>query len=235
LSDPWRWIGLGARHALGAPAALMVASHVGFGAFAQSTGMSSWAAVFSTVAIWALPGQLVLVESWVLGTTLFAIVPAVMLTAMRFLPMSLSLMPLLRHPRHRESTYYLAAHMVSNISWAAVTPRCDEVPRAERIGFFLGFALTCWTVAMCSVALGFHLAGAIPRNIQVALVLFTPLTYLLMLSGEVRHRAGALAILFGGIAGPLFHLVDPELGILLCGLVAGTGAFLLDRGLPRRG
>jgi len=224
---------MGARLALGAPAVLMVASHIGFGAFAQANGISSWAAVFSTVAIWALPGQLVLVESWVLGAAFFAIVPAVMLTGTRFLPMSLAMMPLMRHPRHREATYYVAAHMVSNISWAAVTPRCDDVPRAERLAYFLGFACSCWTIAMVSVAAGFHLASAIPRSIQVALVLFTPLTYLLMLSGEVRHRAGAIAIVLGAIAGPAFHLLDPELGILLCGLVAGTAAFGLDRWLKR--
>ncbi|MCC6531271.1 MAG: AzlC family ABC transporter permease [Burkholderiales bacterium] len=229
------WFALGARYAMGAPAVVMVASHIGFGAFAQANGISSAAAVFSTVAIWALPGQFVLVEAWVLGAGMFAIVPAVMFTAARFLPMSLTLIPLMRHPRHGKPAYFAAAHLISNISWAAVTPRCDEIPVSERLSFFLGFSTCCWSIAMVSVAAGYALAGAIPRSVQGALLLFVPLTYLLMLTGEVRHRAGRLALLFGALAGPLAHLLDPHWGMLAGALVAGTAAFGLDRWLRSHG
>jgi len=229
------WFALGVRHAFGGPILVMIAAHIGFGAIAQAAGISSWAAVFSTVAIWALPGQLVVVESWALGASLFAIVPAAMLTGTRFLPMTVALMPLLRHPRHRTPHYYAAAHLLSMVSWAALTPRIDAIPASERLAYFLGFASCCWTVSMASVAAGFHLAGAIPRDLQMGFVLLTPINFFLMLTGDVRHRAGRLALAFGAVAGPLLHMATPRWGLLLTGLLAGTAAFLLDRRLARRG
>jgi len=214
------WYARGVRAALGVQIAVMIASHIGFGAFAQANGISAWAAVFSTIAIWALPGQLVLVESWALGASFLATIPAVMLTATRFLPMTVSLMPMLRHPRHREGSYYAAAHLLSMMSWAQVTPRCPQIPHAERLAYFVGFATGCWTVSMASVALGFYLAGAIPREVQFALVMLTPITFLLMLTGDTRQRAGRIALALGAVAGPLLHKLTPQWDLLATGLGA---------------
>jgi predicted branched-subunit amino acid permease len=207
----------------------MIASHIGFGAIAQAAGLSVLAAVSTTVFIWALPGQLVFVESWTQGASYLATIPAVMLTATRFLPMTVSLMPMMRHPRHSEPIYYVAAHLLSMMSWAVVTPRCPDIPHEERLAYFFGFALACWFVSMSAVALGFYLAGEIPRQIQFALVMLTPITFLLMLTGDTRHRAGRIALAFGAVAGPILHKVNPQWDLLATGLIAGTAAFAVDR------
>jgi branched-subunit amino acid transport protein len=52
----------GARDALGVPAAVLAAGMIGFGAFALEYGFSIWLALACTAGIWALPGQIVLVE-----------------------------------------------------------------------------------------------------------------------------------------------------------------------------
>jgi hypothetical protein len=44
-------VALGMRHALGAPATMAIASHIGFGAIAQARGVSRRAAVFTTIAL----------------------------------------------------------------------------------------------------------------------------------------------------------------------------------------
>jgi len=225
------WFRRGVRAALGTQIAVMIASHIGFGAVAQAAGISVLAAVSTTVFIWALPGQLVFVESWALGASYLATIPAVMLTATRFLPMTVSLMPTMRHPRHGEPIYYVAAHLVSMMSWAYLSPRIHDIPPAQRLAYFFGFATACWLVSMSSVALGFYLAGEIPQQVQFALVMLTPIGFLLMLTGDTRHRMGRIALAFGAVAGPILHKVNPQWDLLATGLLAGTAAFLVERRL----
>jgi len=41
-------------------------------------------------------------------------------------------------------------------------------------------------------------------------------------------------VLAGIVAGPLFHLLSADWGLVLTGAVAGTGAYLVDRRIRRR-
>src|SRR5687767_11454471 len=108
----------GARDALGVPAAVVAAGMLGFGALALEAGFSVMAAAACTAGIWALPGQIVLIEMHAAGApgalTLFAVV----LTGARFLPMSISLMPVVRDPARPRAGLYAAAHLVAMTSWA---------------------------------------------------------------------------------------------------------------------
>ena len=62
----------GFREAFGAPAWVLGVGFIGFGSLAQSQGLSMLHAALSTVTIWALPGQLILVEMHTLGAPLAA-------------------------------------------------------------------------------------------------------------------------------------------------------------------
>src|SRR5436853_6539977 len=88
----------GVRDALGVPAAVLAAGMIGFGALAFESGLTVLQAMACTAGIWALPGQLVLVELHLAGAPGALTVPGVMLTSARFLPMSISLMPVIREP-----------------------------------------------------------------------------------------------------------------------------------------
>src|SRR4051812_1009873 len=89
----WR---AGFREAFGASALVLAVGYIGFGSLAQSQGFSLLHAALSTLCIWALPGQLILVETSTLDTPAIVIVLAVAFSASRFLPMTVALMPLLR-------------------------------------------------------------------------------------------------------------------------------------------
>src|SRR4051794_30809346 len=88
----------GAREAFGAPALVLGIGYIGYGSLAQSHGFSPLDAVLSTPCIWALPGQLILVEMQAGGAPFLAIVLAVMFSASRFLPMMVTLLPQMRTP-----------------------------------------------------------------------------------------------------------------------------------------
>ena len=224
---------LGAREAFGVPAAVLGAGFIGFGALAADAGYSLWATTLSTLVIWALPGQLVLNELYGLGTAPLAIILAVSLTAVRFLPMAVTLMPIVRAGRHGRTRLFLAAHFISMTSWAACMRRCDELPREQRLAYLLAFSVTCWAACLATGALGYFLGDWVSPAVRLGLVFLTPVYFCVILVGDARTPLARIALACGAMAGPLFHRVDPQWGLLAAGLVAGTLAYVLQRAWGR--
>ena len=227
------WKG-GATEALGVPAAVLGAGYIGFGALAYDADFSLALALFSTMTIWALPGQIALIELRELGTAAPALVLAVMLTSARFLPMAVTLLPLLRHPAYRSWHYYVAGHFVAMTGWAVAVRRCPMLPRDQRLPYFLGFATALWLACLASTAAGYFASGIMHGLVTLGLVFLNPIYFILILGGEVRHRQGVLALLCGAFAGPLMQLLTPQWGLLAAGVLGGTLAFGLDRAWSRK-
>jgi predicted branched-subunit amino acid permease len=225
----------GAREAAGVPAAVLAAGYVGFGALAAGNGLPLAYAVGSTVAIWALPGQLMLVEAATLGAPFLAIVLTVALSSARFLPMTLVLMPLMRHARHRGWHYYLAAQLLALTGWTAAMVRLPDIDRAERLAWFYGFATVCIGASALATTPGYLVADLLTPLARTGLVFMAPMYYLLILLGGIRDRTVAVALACGAVFGPLAHLLTPQWSVLAGGLFGGTLAWLVMRGVLRRG
>src|SRR6476659_216454 len=69
--------GHGVGEAFGAPALVLGVGYIGYGSLAQSHGFSMFTTGLSTVSIWALPGQLIMVEMNAVGAPFVAILLAV--------------------------------------------------------------------------------------------------------------------------------------------------------------
>ena len=219
----------GVREAAGAPAAILLAGFLGFGALAAAQGIPLPVAVASTVLIWALPGQLIFVEMHALAAPLAVTIVAVMLSSARFLPMTLMLMPEIRDARHRAWQYYALAQLLSLSGWTFAVARFPQLPRAQRLAWFYGFALVLVATSALSTAAGYVGADRLAPAVQLALVFMVPMYYLLILSGAVRERIAALGLACGAVAGPLAYFVTPQWSVVLGGLSGGTAAYLLLR------
>jgi len=217
------------RDAVGVPAAATGAGLLGFGAFAFDAGFSIWVALACTAGIWALPGQIILIEMSVAGAPGIATVIAVMLTGARFLPMTLALMPLVRGERDAPLTVYGAAQLVAMTSWAWTMRRAPDMPREERLAYFIGFGSVCLAVSLVTTVIGYYLADLFPPLLSLGFVFLNPLYLVVLLVGEARTRLAAAALACGAVAGPLMHLVTPEWSILLTGLIGGTAAYIIQR------
>jgi predicted branched-subunit amino acid permease len=217
----------GALEACGVPAAVLFAGYLGFGALAAAHHFPLWVAVASTPALWALPGQLVLVEMHTLGAPLVATVLAVMLSSARFLPMTLMLMPELRDARHRPWKYYVAAQLLSLSGWTMAVARFPRIPRGERLAWFYGFTLVCMAASAVATAAGYLGADRLTPTARLGLVFMVPMYYLLILTGAVRERSAAIGLACGAVAGPLAYLATPQWSVLLGGFIGGTCAFLI--------
>ena len=224
----------GVREALGAPAAVLGASYVGFGALVGSYGGPLWAIVLSTLTVWALPGQLVLIDMWQIGAPMIAVVLAVTLTNARFLPMALTLMPVLRDPSHPPFRYYLAAQFIAMTSWAVCMRRCPQLPGPARLHYLSGFSLVCMGVGAAASALGYLIGGFLPAWLRLGLVFVPTVYFFVILIGEVQGRRAATALACGAVAGPLFYLLTPQWSVLAAGLAGGTVAFLIHTPRFRR-
>jgi predicted branched-subunit amino acid permease len=208
---------------------VLAAGYLGFGALASGAQFPPWAALLSTVTIFALPGQLVLLEMSIAGSAPVVIVLTVALTAARFLPMTVALLPMLRAPGRADWRIYAAVHLLAMTGWAASMRRCPQLPQAQRLPWFVGFALTNWVACLVSTAVGYVLAESLPPLVRQGLVFVGPLYFLLILTGETRTRHGVLALALGAVVGPLIHLATPQWSVLLGGLVGGTVAWALLR------
>jgi predicted branched-subunit amino acid permease len=223
----------GVREALGVPAAVLGAGYIGYGALAHENGYSVWLTMLATATIWALPGQLILIELHALGAAAFAIVLAAVMSGARFLPMTLSLVPVLRDRGHGRITLYLVAHLIAMTTWATAMRRCPELPPPQRLPYFAGFAATCLSVCVICCPVGFYLSGMFPPLLRLGFVFLTPVYFFVILVGDVRSRLAAAALVCGALAGPLLHLLNPQWSVLLSGLVGGTAAYLIQKKLGR--
>ncbi len=219
----------GLRHATGVPALVLAAGYIGFGALAAGHGLSLAGTLLSTLLIWALPGQLILVEMHTLGAPFFAVLLTAVLSATRFLPMTVILMPLLREARSSNGYYYAAAHFVSMSGWAWAMARFPAMPAERRLGYFLGFTSVLMASACTSTLLGYLAGDLLPPMAKLAFVFMSPMYFLLLLAGGPNDARGYLAIVLGAIAGPLLHLVAPQWSVLAAGFVGGTLAYAARR------
>ena len=214
--------------ATGMPALVLFASMVGYGSMAREYGLGLWSAVASTGLIWGLPGQIAMVELYALGAPLIAVVIAVSAANARFLPMVLSVMPLLGEGMRRKRWLYVFAQFLSLNPWAAMLRRGPGMNPADRAPYYTGFALVCIGSALIGTGSGFLLSGVLSREVILSLVFLNPVFFTLVFV-DARGRGPLLAVLLGVIAGPAFHTVSPDWGLIATGIVAGGAAYAADR------
>ncbi len=219
---------------LGLPASVLFGSAFGFGSFARESGFPFDLTVISIFTVWGMPGQIAMVELFAAGASLLPIAVATAGANARFLPMTVSLFPMLKGAFKPWAWAYLLAHFVSVNTWVALMRRGPSLPLEQRAPYFVGFSLLCMFSGAIGAALGFALAGVLPRPLTLGFVYLSPVYFLMVFAG-VRERAGVIAVLVGAIAGPSLHLVSPDWGVPVAGIGGGTLAFLLERKVLRRG
>ena len=222
----------GAKDAFGVPAAILFAGMLGFGAMGQANGLDIWLTSATSFFMFALPGQVVLVEMLVLSASGVTIAVAVTLTATRFFTMCLTLFPQFPE-KQRSSFYYLVVHFVAMTAWAVSMRDFPKMKPEDRLSYFTGFAFVCWAVSTPATVLGYMLAGQVPSYINLGLVFINPLFFLLTFT-EVKPRANRMAILLGGPIGLLSYLWFPDYSLLIAGLFGGTIAYMVDKHFRNR-
>lgn len=224
------WSGI--RDAAGAPAMILFAGMVGFGAMGKTNGLDIWFTSATSFLMFALPGQVVLLEMAVTGSSVFAIVLAVTLTSTRFITMTVTLFPQF-HEKDRNHSLYASVHLLAMTAWAVSMREFQTMEAKHRLHYFIGLGLLCWFISIPGTILGYLLAGVVPVPVTLALVFINPLFFLLTFT-EVKPWINRIAIGLGFVLGPFFYILDRDTSLLTTGLVAGTIAYVFDRKVLRK-
>ena len=129
------------------------ASMIGFGSLCQDIGIPFGVSVTSTVTVWGLPGQVAFVELFAVGAPVLAIALESSMANLRFLPMSLSLMPLFRNDPGVWPWRYLLVAMMSVNTWALTLRRAPELGEFQRGPYYFGLSIICMTAGVMGTAL----------------------------------------------------------------------------------
>jgi len=224
------WLWQGARAALSFPAWTVALALLGVGSLARDVGHPIGAAMMSTVLIWAGPAQVIFYAGLATGMAPAAIAVAVSLSSIRFLPMTMSLLPMLRRPGQGTGEQLIVAHFVAVTVWSESMRRLPDVPQEHRVPFYFGFAGACLLLSTVATGIGYHLMATLPVALAAGLLFLTPLFFTLSVTGGARRAADWLAIGLGFALQPIMLAgLGDGLDLLGVGLVGGTLAFLVGR------
>ncbi|MCC6890747.1 MAG: AzlC family ABC transporter permease [Hyphomicrobiales bacterium] len=208
---------------------VLFGTYVGIGALAHDYGFSLAWVMTSTVLVWAGPAQVIMISALGTGASLFETAVAVALSGVRFLPMVVSLLPLIRGPKTRTWDLLLPAHFTAASMWVESFRLLPAVPRERRIAFCngLGVGFMLWGHVGCLV--GYFLTASLPRLLTAAMLFLTPMSFLVSTARNARSLADRLALLLGLIICPALVYADIGLDLLWTGIIAGTLAYGVHR------
>jgi predicted branched-subunit amino acid permease len=206
-------------------ALVLFATYLGIGALAHDTRFSLGWVLASTLLIWAGPAQIILISTLGSGATVVQAAVAVTVSAIRLFPMVVSVLPMLRTPQTKRRHLVFATHFIAVTIWVECYRLLPKVPRERRITFVHGLGCGLLTVCMIATTLGFLLAANLPPLFAAAILMLTPLAFLLSTARNCRQISDILALVLGIALYPLVASFNTGVDILISGMSAGTIAY----------
>ena len=197
------------------------------GALLKNIGFNFQQSFFSTFFTYALPGQLVMAESFLIGASLINIFIGVWLVNARLFPMAVSMFPLLKSKKQPKWKYYISCHFLAVSSWLIMKKDYRKINLDNRIDFWMGIGTATWSIAIFSTIIGFLASDFLNKDMLIGLAIVNPIYFICMMIGAMKTIQISLSVLLGGILGPVFYFLSPEWCILFGGFVAGSIAYFI--------
>jgi len=206
-------------------ALVLFATYLGIGALAHDSHFSLGWVLCSTLLVWAGPAQIILISTLGSGATAVQAAIAVTVSAIRLFPMVVSVLPLLKTPQTRRRHLVLVTHFIAVTLWVECYRLLPKVPRERRIAFTHGLGCGLLVVCMVATTLGYGLAANLPPLFAAAILLLTPLAFLLSTARNCRQISDVLALVLGIALFPLVSQLHTGVDILISGVTAGSIAY----------
>ena len=211
------------------PAIPLAACFVALGALLKDAGFNIQQSAASSFFTYALPGQLVMAESLLVGASVINIFIAVWLVNFRVYPMTVSLFPLLVHKSQPKWKYYLSSHFLAVSSWLIAKESYKKINKKHRIDFWIGIGIGTWSTAILMTIVGYLSAEYLNKDMLIGLAIVNPVYFFCMMIGAMKNLSISIAVILGTILGPLIYLYSTEWSLLFAGLIAGTIAFIFEK------
>ncbi len=209
------------------PAIPLAACFLALGALLKDAGFNIQQSAASSLFTYALPGQLVMAESLLVGASILNIFIAVWLVNFRLYPMTVSLFPLLEHKTQPKWKYYLSCHFLAVTSWLIAKDGYKEISKKHRIDFWIGIGIGTWSTAIIMTIVGYLSADYLSKDMLIGLAIVNPVYFFCMMIGAMKSLNISIAVIIGTVLGPIIYLISAEWALLFAGLIAGTLAFLI--------
>jgi predicted branched-subunit amino acid permease len=204
---------------------VLFATYLGIGALAHDTHFSLGWVLTSTALVWAGPAQIILISTLGSGATVVQAAIAVAVSAIRLFPMVVSVLPMMRTPQTKRRHLIFTTHFIAITMWVECFRLLPHVPRERRIAFTNGLGVGLMSVCLIATALGYGLAANLPQLFGAAILLLTPLAFLLSTARNCRQLADVVALALGLALFPFVSMLNTGVDILISGVVAGTIAY----------
>ena len=146
------------------PAIPLGACFIALGALLKDAGFNLQQSAASSLFTYALPGQLVMAESLLVGASIVNIFIAVWLVNFRLYPMTVSLFPLLEHKSQPKWKYYLSCHFLAVSSWLIAKDGYQKIDKKHRIDFWIGIGIGTWSTAIIMTVVGYLSADYLNKD-----------------------------------------------------------------------
>ena len=207
---------------------VLFATYIGIGALAHDFGFSAGWMVLSTILIWAAPAQVILIST--LGSAaLVDTAIAVALSSVRFMPMVVTLLPMLRDRQTRTWQLLVPMHLTAISVWVEAMRLLPMLPRDHRIAFYNGLGTGLITPPIIAGGIGFYVAGQVPTVFAAGLLFLTPLSMLMSITRNSQALIDRVALGLGLVIGPIMAASKVGLDLMWTGIIAGTIAYLVHR------
>jgi predicted branched-subunit amino acid permease len=204
---------------------VLFATYLGIGALAHDTHFSLGWVLASTALVWAGPAQIILISTLGSGATVVQAAIAVTVSAIRLFPMVVSVLPMLRTPKTKRRHLILPTHFIAVTLWVECFQLLPQVPRQRRVAFTNGLGLGLQSVCLTATAIGYGLAANLPPLLGAAILLLTPLAFLLSTARNCRQLADIVALALGLALFPFASMLHTGIDILISGVSSGTVAY----------
>jgi predicted branched-subunit amino acid permease len=204
---------------------VLFATYLGIGALGHDTHFSLGWVLASTLLVWAGPAQIILISTLGSGATIVQAAVAVTVSAIRLFPMVVSVLPMLRTAQTKRRHLVLATHFIAVTLWVECYRLLPLVPRERRIAFVHGLGCGLLSVCLSATALGYGLAANLPQLFAAAILLLTPLAFLLSTARNCKQISDILALALGLALYPIVATLHTGVDILISGISAGTIAY----------
>ena len=204
---------------------VLFATYLGIGALAHDSHFSLGWVLGSTLLVWAGPAQIILISTLGSGATVVQAAIAVTVSAIRLFPMVVSVLPMIRTPDTKRRHLVLAAHFIAVTLWVECYRLFPQVPRPRRRAFTHGLGCGRLSVCLVATALGYGLAANLPQLFAAAILMLTPLAFLLSTARNCKQVSDVLALVLGLALLPIASMLQTGVDILISGIAAGSIAY----------
>lgn len=213
------------------------------GIAAKVHGLSLGEIVLMSMLVYAGPAQFAALEPLATGRPVLQILAATLLINLRFLIMSAAIAPYFRGAKRLRLLFGAQFISASSfiIPFAHFQKQAAESAPAEvaknygdhNLNFFLGVALTSFSVWVIGSAVGYWAALSVPGGFDEALKFILPGYFACMLAVEIRERNAQWIGAASFFAALLGMALNPNWGWLATALAIATAGWMVDRWIRR--